>query len=80
MKSDSTEGRSKIDLIPESHRPHRLIAGLLAAVCTGAAWMAAVVGVDAAELKPRTVEAFDRYVRMTEALMDTELKGELPFL
>lgn len=80
MKSNSTEGRSKIDPVPEGHRSRRLVASLLAAACAGAAWMAAVVGVDAAELKPRTVEAFDRYVRVTEARMDTELKGGVPFL
>ena len=41
---------------------------------------AAVVGVNAAELKPQTVEAFDRYVRVTEARMKTELDGETRFL
>ena len=42
--------------------------------------LAVVVGVNAAELKPQTVEAFDLYVRVTEARMKTELDGEAPFL
>ena len=37
--------------------------------------LAVVVGVNAAELKPQTVEAFDLYVRVTEARMKTELDG-----
>ena len=45
------------------------------AVCTG---MAVVLG--AAELKPHTIAAFDRYVAATEARMQTELAGEAPFL
>ena len=39
-----------------------------------------VAGIAAAELKPHTVEAFDRYVRVTEERMRTELEGEAPFL
>jgi putative flippase GtrA len=34
----------------------------------------------AAELRPQTVAAFDRYVRATEARMDRELDGRAPFL
>lgn len=48
-----------------------------------AAWvavLAAAGGVSAAELKPRTIEAFDRYVRVTETRMAQELNGESPFL
>lgn len=33
-----------------------------------------------AELKPQTVEAFDRYVRLTEERMRTEIEGRAPFL
>jgi len=33
----------------------------------------------AADLQPRTAAAFDRYVRLTEARLDRELRGELPF-
>ena len=36
--------------------------------------------VAAADLHPNTISAFDRYVRLTEARMDTELRGEAPFL
>ena len=54
------------------------VTGLVLAFCFAA--LAAVVGVDAAELKPQTVEAFDRYVRVTETRMTTELDGEAAFL
>ncbi len=33
----------------------------------------------AAELKPKTVAAFDRYVSLAEARMAAELAGERPF-
>ena len=33
----------------------------------------------AADLQPRTAAAFDRYVQLTEARLDRELRGELPF-
>ena len=47
----------------------------------GAILAATAVGVvTAAELKPRTVEAFDRYVAVTESRMRTELEGEARFL
>ena len=42
--------------------------------------LAAVIGLNAAELKSETVEAFDRYVRVTEARMKTELDGDAGFL
>ena len=51
---------------------------LVLALCLAVS--AAVVGVNAAELKPQTIEAFDRYVRVTEARMKTELDGEARFL
>jgi hypothetical protein len=38
------------------------------------------VRVRAAELQPRTLEAFNRYVRLTEARMDREIEGKAPFL
>jgi len=34
----------------------------------------------AAELKPATVKAFDRYVQLTEARIQRELQGDAPFL
>ena len=37
-------------------------------------------GIATAELKSHTVEAFDRYVQVTEERMRTELDGEAPFL
>lgn len=42
--------------------------------------VAAAVGTGAAELKPQTVEAFDRYVRLTLSRIQTELDGRSPFL
>ena len=45
---------------------------------------AAVVGsntpVEAAELRADTLDAFNRYVRLTESRMDTEMRGQAPFL
>ena len=51
-------------------------------VCLVAAWLVAPPspGVIAAELKPATLAAFDRYVRATEARMATEVNGPAPFL
>ena len=43
-------------------------------------WTGVVVALGAAELKPQTIKAFDRYVEVTEARMQTELDGEAPFL
>jgi hypothetical protein len=34
----------------------------------------------AADLQPKTAEAFDRYVKLTEAQIDSELAGSQPFL
>ncbi len=33
-----------------------------------------------ADLRPGTIAAFDRYVHLTEARVDEELRGRLPFL
>lgn len=45
---------------------------------------AAVVGsntpVEAAELRADTLDAFNRYVRLTESRMDNEMRGQAPFL
>jgi hypothetical protein len=38
------------------------------------------VPVEAAELRADTLDAFNRYVRVTESRMDTELRGPAPFL
>ena len=43
-------------------------------------WTGVVVALGAAELKPQTIEAFDRYVEVTEARMQIEVAGEAPFL
>lgn len=51
------------------------IIGLVAALFTTAS-----VGGAAAELKPATVAAFDRYVRATEARIASEVREEDPFL
>ncbi len=39
-------------------------------------WLVLVTQADAAELKKRTVEAFDRYIQLTEARMEKEIKGD----
>jgi len=44
------------------------------------AWIAPVGEADAADLLHETVVAFDRYVRLTEARMEQELRGSAPFL
>ena len=54
---------------------HRAFLASLAFVTLGA-----VAAVTAAELQPRTVEAFNRYIQVTEARMKTEVEGEAPFL
>ena len=43
-------------------------------------WLVVVAGGAAAELKPETVAAFDRYVAVTEARIRSEVDGERPFL
>ena len=40
----------------------------------------AAASVNAAELKPQTLRAFERYVLVTEARMQPELDGDQPFL
>ena len=52
----------------------------LVAVGAAAGWISAVAVVNAAELKAKTLEAWERYVRVTEARMQTELVGQAPFL
>ena len=51
----------------------------VALLVTGAAGPARS-DVEAAELRPDTLEAFNRYVRVTESRMDGELHGKVPFL
>jgi hypothetical protein len=51
-------------------------AGLL--VIVGALWSVGTVA--AADLPPNTVAAFERYVRLTEARLGGELRGDAPFL
>ena len=43
-------------------------------------WFVAVTVAAAAELQPKTVAAFDRYVAVTEARIQSEVDGERPFL
>jgi len=45
-----------------------------------AIWVACSGGLSAAELGVRTLEAFDRYVRLTEMRMESRLGGKAPFL
>ncbi len=47
---------------------------------TVALWVAMVVVLAAAELKPATIAAFDRYVELTETRMKGERDGDSPFL
>lgn len=51
----------------------------VALLVTGAAGPARI-DVEAAELRPDTLDAFNRYVRVTESRMDGELNGKVPFL
>ena len=53
-------------------------ARVLVAGC--AAWISTVADVNAAELQARTLDAWERYVTVTEARMQTALDGEAPFL
>ena len=43
-------------------------------------WFVAVTITAAAELKPKTIAAFDHYVGLTEARIQSEVSGEQPFL
>ena len=45
-----------------------------------ALWVGAGDGLNAAALRARTLETFDRYVRLTEARMERQLSGKAPFL
>ena len=51
-------------------------ASSLVALCAVAAWTGVVVALGAAELKPQTIETFDRYVRVSEVRMQAELDGQ----
>ena len=43
-------------------------------------WLVATTTAAAAELQPKTVAAFERYVAATEARIRSEVEGERPFL
>ena len=43
-------------------------------------WFVAITTLAAAELKPKTLAVFDRYVAVTEARIRSEVEGERPFL
>ena len=43
-------------------------------------WLVAITTAAAAELQPKTVAAFERYVAATEARIRSEVDGERPFL
>ena len=49
-------------------------------VATTVLLLAGTAPATAADLQTKTAEAFDRYVRLTEARLDQEGRGELPFL
>ena len=52
------------------------LVGLL--VTIGSIWSVGTTA--AADLRPNTTAAFDRYVRLTEARLESELRGDTPFL
>ena len=56
------------------------LAPLLVVGCAAAVWISVVAVVNAADLQAKTLEAWERYVLVTEARMQTELDGEAPFL
>jgi hypothetical protein len=56
------------------------MTGILAALALAAGWAAGATDANAADLQATTVAAFERYVRLTEARMDRELGGGMPFL
>ena len=80
MKTTCGGERNMIRSVAVSRQTTGLASGLRAAAFTAAGWMAAVALVNAVELKARTIEAFERYARLTEARMETEISGETPFL
>ena len=47
---------------------------------SAALWLVASDGLSAAELSVRTLEAFQRYVRLTETRMERQIGGKSPFL
>ena len=53
---------------------------VVAALCLIALATASGADVSAADLRPDTTAAFDRYVRLTESRIDTEVRGQAPFL
>jgi hypothetical protein len=59
-------------------RPATFALRAVASVLSG--WLAFSPAAAAVELKSRTVEAFDHYVRLSEARMDTESAAGAPFL
>jgi len=58
-------------------RPIRLRPGTFLLMLAVVAWC---VPVSAADLRPETLDAFNRYVRVTESRMDGELRGKAAFL
>ena len=56
------------------------IAAALSVLCLLIEWMGTVAHAEAADLHANTLAAFDRYVQLTEARIDDERRGTLPFL
>ncbi|HEY3044611.1 MAG TPA: GtrA family protein, partial [Vicinamibacterales bacterium] len=69
----SPPSREQIRLKPDPTRGTAALLMLLALTAFGAP-------VEAAELRADTLDAFNRYVRVTESRMDGELHGNVPFL
>ena len=80
MRTDRKENPDATRLLSARHRTGGELASLLVAVCTAAGWLSAVAVVHAAELKAKTLDAWEGYVTVTEARMQTELVGQAPFL
>jgi hypothetical protein len=53
---------------------------VLTVSCVLLVWIAAPAHANAADLQAQTAAAFDRYVKLTEARIDEEMRGKLPFL
>jgi putative flippase GtrA len=76
LKPDPTTRLIRLKPDPTGSVPTRSMPVLLLMVALFA-WSAPVA---AAELRADTIDAFNRYVRVTESRMDGELQGKVPFL
>ena len=80
MSTDCTRHVRATRPVSGRRRAGGVVARLRVVGCVLAVWGCAVALVNAAELKTKTLEAWERYVTVTEARMQTQLDGEAPFL